>query len=278
MPLSPPDAHYVLELVRSRAAIVIDERKDYLIEQRLAPLARQVGAASTTELIAAVRSGAKPHLRDEVVDAFTTNETSWFRDKFPFEAMRTELIPALLAARAPSRTLNVWCGAASTGQEPYSLAILLREHFPQLAGGDVRIVATDLSRAALAQAREGRYGQMEINRGLPAALIPRYFSREGTKFVLRPEVRQMVEFRELNLAGPWTGLPRADLVLLRNVLIYFAAPTKADILNRIAATVLRSDGYLFLGGAETTHTLTDRFERVQRGSCAWYQLKGGPKS
>jgi chemotaxis protein methyltransferase CheR len=272
--LSTIDSTYVRDLVRTQAAIVLDESKQYLIEARLNPLAREEGVASITDLVASLRNGTKPALRDKIVDALTTNETSWFRDRAPFDALREVVLPKLIEARAKTRTLTIWCGAASTGQEPYSLAILLREHFPQLAGWHIRILATDISKVSLAQAREALYGQMEMNRGLPAPLLSKYFTREGTKFRLNADIRKMVEYRECNLVGQWQGIPQSDLVMMRNVLIYFAPPTKAQVLNRLATQVLRPDGVLMLGGAETTHNLTTHFVRAQRGSFAWYEMKG----
>jgi chemotaxis protein methyltransferase CheR len=256
---------------------VIDETKGYLIEGRLTPVAREVGAASVAELLGGLRVMARPtpHLCDLVVDALTTNETSWFRDRHPFDALQFHILPELIQARKGTHSLTVWCAAASTGQEPYSLGILIREHFPQLAGWKVRILATDISPTALEQAREGLYRQIEINRGLPAAFISRYFHREGARFRLDSRIRSMVEFKELNLAAPLTGVPPADLVFLRNVLIYFDPPTKSRILDRIATNVLRPDGALLLGGAETTLNLTNRYKRVQRGPCGWYLLEGG---
>jgi len=274
MALNPDDASFVRNLVREHAAIVIDESKGYLIEGRLTPVAREVGVASVAELVTKVRQSPRSNLRDLVVDALTTNETSWFRDRHPFDALHKHVLPRLVAARSTLRTLTVWCGAASTGQEPYSLAILIRENFPELAGWRVQIVATDISKVVLEQARQGLYGQMEVNRGLPAPLLSKYFTREGTKFRIDAKIRSMVEYRELNLAGTWTGVPRADVVMLRNVMIYFDTTMKSQILNRIASSVLKPDGALFLGGAETTLNLSEAYERIQQGQCGWYQLKG----
>ncbi|MCU4182817.1 protein-glutamate O-methyltransferase CheR [Acidiferrimicrobium sp. IK] len=271
--LTHAEAAFVRTLVRAHAAIVLDESKSYLIERRLAPVARDTGAGSVSELVASLRSSPRPQLRDLVVDALTTNETSWFRDRHPFDALQHHVLPPLIDARRANRTLTVWCGAASTGQEPFSLAILIREHFPELSSWNVRIVATDISRTALEQARSGLYGQIEINRGMHASYISRYFQRDGTKFRLDNKIRSMVEFRELNLVGPWTGVPRSDLVLLRNVMIYFDPATKTQILHKIATDVLRPDGVLILGGAETTLNLTDEYTRVQKGTCGWYQRK-----
>jgi len=272
--LSLLDATYVRSLARDHAAIVLDESKEYLIEARLRPVAQRYGTGNISDLVASLRAGGRSDLRDVVIDALTTNETSWFRDRHPFDALRDHILPALIASRRDLRTLTVWCGAASTGQEPYSLAILIREHFPELSGWQVRILATDISRTALEQARQGLYGQLEVNRGMPASLITRYFHREGPRFRLAESIRQMVQFRDLNLVQEWLGVPRSDLVMMRNVMIYFDAPTKSRILQRVASSVLRPDGVLMLGGAETTLNLSHAYERVQRGLCGWYQLKG----
>ena len=275
MTLTEEDSTFVRALARSHAALVFEESKEYLIEARLTPVALQVGAENIAGLVTILRRSQHSTVHDLVIDALTINETSWFRDRHPFDAMREHLLPRLIEARKDLRSLTVWCGAASTGQEPYSLAILIREHFPEISGWTVRIVATDICKSALEQAREGLYSQIEINRGLPAALISRYFQRDGTRFRLDGRIREMIEFKEMNLAGMWTGVPRADLVLMRNVMIYFDQVVKSKILNQIAATVLRPDGALLLGGAETTLNLSDAYERIQKGSCGWYQLKGG---
>ncbi len=267
-----PDFEYVRRLVRERAAIVLEDGKAYLAESRLVPVAREEGFASVAELIARIRSERFGRLHRKVVEAMTTNETSFFRDVAPFEALRTVGFPELLARRATERVLHVWCAAASTGQEPYSVAMLLREHFPELATWTVRLLATDLSTEVLARARAGRFTQLEVNRGLPASCLVRYFERDGAYWVLGEEVRRMVEFRELNLAEPWPPLPPMDVVLLRNVLIYFDLDTKRAVLGRLRR-VLRADGWLFLGGAETTLNVDDAFERVQVGRASAYRVR-----
>jgi chemotaxis protein methyltransferase CheR len=183
------------------------------------------------------------------------------------------VIPDLIQRRRGERRLNVWCAASATGQEPYSVALLLREHFPQLAGWQVSLLASDLSREALARAREGRFSQIEVNRGLPAALLVKYFEQHGTSWQLKPDVRRMVDFQEMNLARPWPALPPMDLVLIRNVMIYFDVATKKAILGRLAR-VLRPDGYLLLGGAETTLNLDDSYRRVETLKASFYQRVG----
>jgi chemotaxis protein methyltransferase CheR len=267
------DFEYVCRLVRDRSAVVLEAGKEYLVEARLGPLAGEFGHGSVTELVGRLRAGGDGGLTTRVVEAMVTNETLFFRDGQPFETLRKTVLPGLIARRAAERRLDVWCAASSTGQEPYSLALLLREHFPELSGWRVNVLATDLSSEVLGRARAGRYTQLEVNRGLPAALLVKYFRQHGREWELAEDVRRMVEFRELNLAGPWPGLPRMDLVFLRNVMIYFDVETKKAILGRVLR-VLRPDGYLLLGTAETTHGLSDSFRRVEALKGGFYQPVG----
>jgi chemotaxis protein methyltransferase CheR len=271
--MTAQDFEYVCRLVRDRSAVVLETGKEYLVEARLAPVVGQLKLGSITELVGRLRSGPDDGLIARVVEAMVTTETSFFRDLHPFETLRKTVLPELIRRRADERRLSVWCAACSTGQEPYSLAILLREHFPDLAGWRVNVLATDLSVEVLARAREGRYTQAEANRGLPAALLVKYFRQHGSAWELAEDVRRAVEFRELNLVRPWPLLPRMDLVFLRNVMIYFDVDTKKAILGRVAR-LLRPDGYLLLGGAETTLNLDDSFRRVESLKGGFYQLVG----
>lgn len=270
--LSPADLTFLRELVRERSAIVVDESKNYLIESRLAPVARRNGLGNLTDLVTMLR---REHhggpLHDLVVDAMTTNETTFFRDVHPWTALEHEFIPKLLERRAAQRTLTFWNAACSSGQEPYSLAMLLKDRFPHiLASWNVRIIATDLSAEMLGRAAAGRFTQLEVNRGLPAPSLLRHFRRDGAMWQISDELREMVEFRALNLVHPWPFVPHADVVFLRNVLIYFDLPTKQEILRRVRG-VLRPDGYLLLGTAETTLNIDDRFERVTHDRATAYQ-------
>lgn len=250
----------IRKLVYDRTAVVLDDTKEYLVESRLAAIAREHGYESVDQLCLTLNEG-RAALLAEVVEAMTTNETSFFRDHHPFEALRRTILPELLQKRERERTLRIWCAACSTGQEPYSLAMLLDEHFPQLATWTVRIVGTDVSKAVVARAREGRFRQVEVNRGLAAHQLVKYFARDGLEWELRPSLRRMVTFAELNLVGQWPPLDTQDLILLRNVLIYFDQPTKLTILTRIRQQ-LRSDGYMMLGGSETTPPEVTYFERI----------------
>lgn len=269
------DLDWLRHLVRTRSAIVLDEGKDYLIESRLMPVARTAGFATLGDFLTAARHPASAALRDRAVEAMTTNETSFFRDAKPFDALRDAILPELLMRRSATRSLTVWSAACSTGQEPYSLAMLLHDRFPELASWQVRILGTDLSTAVLDRARSGRYSQLEVNRGLPAPYLLRYFARDGAGWQLSAPIRDAVEFQPLNLIESWPSLPPLDIVLLRNVLIYFDVDVKRRILARVRG-LLRPDGYLFLGGAETTLNLDDTFERAPFDHASCYRLKSSP--
>ena len=269
--LAPGDLAFVSDLVRRQSANVLDATKGYLVEARLAPVARDHGFGSVTQLIASLRSTHHGPLHDLVVDSMTTNETSFFRDLRPFTVLERHVLPELVERRAAQRTLTIWSAACSSGQEPYSIAMLLRERFPHIAQTwNVRIIASDLSGAMLARAASGRFSQLEINRGLPAALLVKYFVRDGAEWQIRDDVRQMIEFRAVNLVKPWPYLPMADVVFVRNVLIYFDVPTKQHVLDQ-TLNILRPDGYLFLGAAETTLNLDDRFERCNQEQTSYYR-------
>jgi len=257
--LEPAAFERIRKLVHQRTAIVLDAGKEYLVESRLAPIARAHGYADVNELCRQLDRNAP--LIAEVVEAMTTNETSFFRDHHPFEALRREVIPDLLRKRADKRTLRIWCAACSTGQEPYSVAMLLDEHFPQLGVWNVSILATDVARGVLARARSGRYRQIEVNRGLSAGLLVKYFVRDGLEWEIRPEIKRRVLFQELNLIGTWPPMEPFDLIFLRNVLIYFDQSTKMTILRNVHQ-LAAPDGYLVLGGSETPPHGVSTFERL----------------
>jgi chemotaxis protein methyltransferase CheR len=205
----------------------------------------------------------------------TTNETSWFRDRHPFDALSNHLVPELMRRRSAERRLTVWSAGCSSGQEPYSIAMVLHNQLALHPGWQVQILGTDLSEEMLVKARSGRYGQLEVNRGLPAAMLVNNFDRVGMEWVVRDNIRSLVDFAALNLAQPLpASLPRFDIVFLRNVLIYFDGDTKRQVLERVRQ-VMRPDGYLFLGGAETTLNVDDAFEPVQFDRATCYQLRGG---
>lgn len=263
----------VRRLLRERSAIVLEAGKEYLVETRLAPLVRQLNLKSIGELIAQLSRRPDNGLHRQVVEAMVTTETLFFRDHHPFEGLRKLVIPDLISRRRAERRLHIWCAASSSGQEPYSLALLLREHFPELTGWKITFLASDISREMVARARDGRYSQIEVNRGLPAALLVKYFEQSGTTWQLRADIRNSIDFQEINLAQAWPALPRMDLVLLRNVMIYFEVETKRTILGKMAR-LLQPDGYLLLGGAETTLNLENSYRRAEPLKAGFYQLVG----
>ncbi|MDZ4672895.1 MAG: protein-glutamate O-methyltransferase CheR [Gemmatimonadota bacterium] len=268
---------FLRALIRDRSAIVLDPGKEYLVESRMLPLLRSERLGSIAALVAALRAAPRGELERKVVEAMTTNETSWFRDVHPFNALRSDFLPALLTARAAERKLRFWSTACSSGQEAYSLTITLAEYFPQLRDWDVQILATDLSREMVERAQQGRYGQLEINRGLPAPHVVRYFERQGVHWQVKPELRRLVRARQINLIEAWPALPRFDVILLRNVLIYFDLETKRGILRR-ARQALRPDGVLFLGSAETTFMVDDGWERLSTSGSVAYRPQASRSS
>lgn len=255
--MTPEDFDYLRKMLRERSGLVLSVDKQYLAESRLLPLARRHGFASVGELVAQLKMPSCT-LATEVVDAMTTNETFFFRDKIPFELLRDSVMPALLTARSHTKRVRIWCTAASTGQEPYSIAMTLREMGARLAGFQVDILATDLVVGALDRARNGLYTQFEVQRGLPIQLLIKYFTKVGELWQIAPELRAMVQFRPLNLLYDFSTLGLFDLVFCRNVLIYFDQSTKVSVLDRIARQ-MPDDGFLILGAAETVVGLTEAF-------------------
>jgi len=235
-------------------------------------LARREGFDSLSSMVASLLMKKPDGLHRHVVEAMTTNETSFFRDFHPFEALRKSILPQIMIKRDSLKELNIWSAACSSGQEPYSIAMLLAEDLPGLAGWNIKLIASELSGQMLARAREGRYSQLEVNRGLPAKLLVKYFRQQGVDWQIAEELRRRVEFVAVNLAGYWPPLPPMDIILMRNVLIYFGVEMKKKILRK-ARQLLKQDGLLFLGGAETTFNLDDSFERVQFDRTICYRVR-----
>jgi len=263
--LNATDFQFVCDVVRQRSAIVLDGEKAYLADSRLTPVARSLGYPSADEFILDARRSRSPRLIQSMVEAMTTNETSFFRDAHPFEILRTHVLPSLINRRSGERRLAIWSNACSSGQEIYSIAIILEEHFPELRDWNVRLIASDLSTRVLNQAREGLYNQTEINRGVPPTMLTKYFQRRGQHWQVSEHLRRKVEFRSLNLIEPFPMLPAMDVVFLRNVLIYFSMETKRDILRRVDA-VMSEDGFLFFGGGESMVNLNTRFTPLRTNS------------
>lgn len=272
--LSDAEFEFVRTLVHEESGMTIDPGKKYLAESRLASLARRLGFESDRALLARTNASGDSQLRQCIVEAMTIHETSFFRDLSAFNALRENVLPRLIDARKSERRLRIWSAACSSGQEPYSLAMMIHEHFPELLEWDCRIVASDFSSDILERAAAGRFSQVEVNRGLPVHCLVRFFRQVGHEWQIESAVRDLIEFRHLNLAAAWPGLESFDLVLLRNVMIYFDIDARRGILKKVR-NQLRTDGYLVLGGTETTLYIDDEFTTCPEMSpCGFYRLIG----
>ncbi len=256
--MTPPDYEYLRKLLKDHSGLDLSADKQYLIESRLLPLSRKSGLPGISELVQKMKGGS-PALIAQVVEAMTTNETFFFRDKVPFDHFRDSIMPEILKARAARKSIRIWCAAGSTGQEPYSLAMCLKEMSAALAGWRVEIIATDLSQEVLEKSKAGIYSQFEVQRGLPIQLLVKYFKQNGELWQISPEIRAMVQHRQLNLLHDFSQLGTFDVIFCRNVLIYFDQDTKINIFGRLART-MEADGFLVLGAAETVVGLTDVFK------------------
>jgi chemotaxis protein methyltransferase CheR len=265
------DFSVVQQIVATEAGIALEPRQGYLVASRLGSVAREEGFASVPALVDRLRTRPTPALRWRVVEAITTNETSFFRDAPVFDALEKQVLPDLVRRRLAQRSLRIWSAGCASGQEAYSVAMLLVDQFPVLRDWHVSILGTDICTPVLDRARSGCYTQHEVNRGLPASRLVRHFSRDGSSWRVSDRLRGMVSYQALNLARPWPALPPMDLVLLRNVMLYFAPPMKQEVLRRVARDI-RPDGWLVLGSAETTLNVDTRFRRVPLGSMSGYRL------
>lgn len=259
-------------MLREQCALALETGKEYLVSARLTPIVHKHGLETISQLIDELRRAGSNGLQMEVVEAMVTTETSFFRDIYPFETLRKTVLPRLIELRRSERQLNIWCAASSSGQEPYSIAILLKEYFPELSSWRVNLSATDISCEMLQRSRAGRYSQVEVNRGLTTELLNKWFRQEGAFWQLDDRIRDAITYTQMNLAQAWPSMPMWDLVLVRNVMIYFDNDVKKSILGRVGR-VLRKDGYLLLGGAETTFNLDDSFARAEALKSGFYQLK-----
>jgi chemotaxis protein methyltransferase CheR len=259
--VTPLDYDFLRKCLKERSGLVLSADKQYLVESRLLPVARKAGLANLGDLVVALKAARENVLMTAVVEAMTTNESFFFRDKVPFDHFRETMMPALLAARKSTRNIRIWCAASSTGQEPYSLAMCLKRMERELAGWRIDILATDLSNEVLEKARAGLYSQFEVQRGLPIQLLIKHFAQIGELWQVAPDIRAMVKYKQLNLLQDFSSVGVFDVIFCRNVLIYFDAPTKVDVLNRMGRQIT-SDGYLVLGAAETVVGLTDRFKTM----------------
>ncbi len=252
--MTPSDYAFLRKFLKERSGLDLSADKQYLVESRLVPLARKEGLTGITELVQKIKSGSD--LAVEVVEAMTTNETFFFRDKTPFEHLRETIVPALRQARASRRSRRSWCAASSTGQEPYSIAMCLKEYGAALADWRVEILASDLSQGVLEKSRAGIFSQFEVQRGLPIQLLIKYFKQAGDLWQINAELRAMVQHRQLNLLDDFSCLGRFDVIFCRNVLIYFDQDTKIGLFNRLGKA-MDADSFLVLGAAESMVGITD---------------------
>jgi len=260
------DFNLVAKILKDRSGLVLGSDKAYLLESRLNPVARKYDLAGIDDLVAMIRTGGNEKLLVDITEAMTTNESFFFRDQKPFDQFRDLVLPYMLDHRSEAKTLRIWCAACSSGQEPYSLAMLLKEQAAGLAGWSIEILATDLSLEVLGKAQEGVYSQFEVQRGLPVRLLMKYFKQDGERWQISDEIRSMVSFKPHNLLQQPQGLRQVDVVFCRNVLIYFEPETKTRTLESVSE-VMVEDGFLFLGGAETVLGVSERFQLIpgQRG-------------
>lgn len=256
--MTPAAYDFLRKFLKERSGLDLSADKQYLVESRLAPLVRKASLSGIDDVVQKIKAGA-PLLASDVVEAMTTNETFFFRDKVPFDHLRDVIFPELLQTRAARRSLRIWCAAASTGQEPYSIAMVIKELSAMLAGWRIEIVGTDISQQVLEKSKSGIYTQFEVQRGLPIQLLVKYFNQIGEMWQIAPEIRSMIQFRQLNLLQDFTGLGKFDLIFCRNVLIYFDQDMKTQIFGRLAKCI-EPDGFMALGAAETVVGLTDAFK------------------
>jgi len=272
--LPEEDLTLLRKLLHERTGVVLDTSRDALLEMRLSALASEAGFGSLPEVLEALRTEeAYGNLHRRVVESLVITETSWFRDIHVWHALQRTVLPEILQRRAGAKRLNLWSVACASGQEPYSLAMLLRERDAELAGWSVKLLATDFSQNILHRARAGLYTQLEVNRGLPAQKLVRWFRKDGDAWEVSPEIRDRVEFSELNLAVPWPMLPSMDLVMIRNVLLYFEPALRQRVLRRIAQ-VMHPEAWLVLGSNESALTLDDTFEEVRLERAVFYRRRG----
>ncbi len=271
MAITEPDFAFLRHMIHRTAGIIIDPEGSTLMETRLDLLVRREGFRSISDLVRAIQLEPDNRLRTQTVESMANGETLFFRDYGLFQALRDTILPSLIEARRDERRLDLWSAASSTGQEAYSLAMLLDDGFPELRDWDVRILVTDLSAVSLERVRTGRYAQFEVNRGLPAQMLLRYFRQEGEVWTIDSRLRRWLDIRQQNLLEPWPIFPVMDIVLLRNVMIYWQPETKRDVLSKVRS-VMSPRSHLLLGAAETVYGLDDGLDRVGFDGCCSYQL------
>ncbi|MGI9442601.1 MAG: CheR family methyltransferase [Rubripirellula sp.] len=272
MTIRPDTFEYIRDALHQRTAIRLMDNKEYLVETRLSVLAKKNGLRNVDALVDQLKVPGASGLWHEVVDAMTTNETSFFRDGKPFEVLRDKVFPALMEKSQDTRQLHMWSAASASGQEAYSIAMLWDEIRNQYPLWDLEILATDISSKMLERGREGAYSDLEVIRGLSERRLADNFQRSGDRWLINQQLKKNVKFQYLNLIHAWPTLPKMDIVFIRNVLVYFDHPTKCNLFAKVRK-IMKPNGFLFLGGAESALTIDDQFERVfdSGGSC--YRLK-----
>lgn len=270
MSIDSLDFDYVRQLVKKHCAVALDAGKQYLADLHLGTVAEQAGFDNIAQLIEHLKCTPFGSQHLQVIESLLNYETTFFRDNYPFETLKNIILPELIQ-RKPASSLNIWSAACSSGQEPYTIAMLIKEYFPTLDKTYLQIIASDFSSKALARAKKGVYSQLEIRRGLPATLQKKYFRPNGNQWHISSDIQDMIDFRQVNLIESWQTLPKMDVIFLRNVLIYFNTDTKKQLLNKVKQQ-LSPYGYLFLGGGETTINLDEDFERLQLGKAICYRL------
>lgn len=267
--LTPNQFDLIRHIIFEKASIVVGDNREYFVIARLNLLMKKLGITKIDNLLHTLTSNPSADVNESLIDVMTINETSFYRDQTPFNMLKAAVLPKLIEQNSRNSQLKIWCGACSSGQEPYSIAMLLEEYFPDiLKNWHVKIIATDISQEILKQAREGVYNRIEVNRGLPVQLLVKYFEQDGIGWKISDKIRRHVEFQTCNLSDPKLTIPEVDIVFLRNVLIYFNDTTRQQILTRIAHSIT-DNGYLFLGSSETLINLSTPFKLVQiaGGNC-----------
>lgn len=272
MSVSESAFNYIRELVLECAAIVLEDGKEYLVESRIGQVVETEGFDTVDHLVEALRKNSHNGLQSKVIEALTINETSFFRDIHPFEALKNVILPDIFEKHKSTKKLNIWCAASSSGQEPYSIAMLIHENFPALLDWEINFIASDISEKMLDQCRSGEFSQLEVNRGLPASFLVKYFEKTGSTWSIKNQLTKMIRFQNINLSRELPYLPKMDIILIRNVLIYFDTETKKKIFKQLRS-ILQPDGYLFLGAAESTLNLDDSYERMDYKHSGCYRLK-----
>lgn len=262
---------FIRKFINEQTGIVLDSGKEYLVESRLMPIAKELGFELLDPLINEIMKQFPNPLKLKIIDALTTNETLFFRDINSFDVLKNHVLPELISRKQKEKKLGIWCAAASSGQEPYTIAMILKEMSVMLRGWSIQFIASDISESMLERAKNGVYNQFEINRGLPTQFLIKYFEKSGANWQIKKEIRDMVEFKKINLMNPWS-FSTIDIVFIRNVLIYFGLETKKDIFKRLEK-VLNPEGYFFLGGSETLLGINSEFERISLNKAPCYQFK-----